>query len=152
MYCNPELMATIMSSSQSLEGGCLCGAVRYRVEGAPNWSAHCHCKDCRRASGAPFVTYAAFRPARLHWIKGRPTAFASSPGVTRSFCGKCGSPLAYEGERWPGEIHIHVGTLDHPEAIQPQAHGYTIHKLPWLKLADGLRQIPVPASEAKNKE
>jgi hypothetical protein len=145
-------MATIMSSSQSLEGGCLCGAVRYRVEGAPNWSAHCHCKDCRRASGAPFVTYAAFRPARLHWIKGRPTAFASSPGVTRSFCGKCGSPLAYEGERWPGEIHIHVGTLDHPEAIQPQAHGYTIHKLPWLKLADGLRQIPVPASEANNKK
>jgi hypothetical protein len=152
LYCNPELMATIMSSSQSLEGGCLCGAVRYRVEGAPNWSAHCHCKDCRRASGAPFVTYAAFRPARLHWIKGRPTAFASSPGVTRSFCGKCGSPLAYEGERWPGEIHIHVGTLDHPEAIQPQAHGYTIHKLPWLKLADGLRQIPVPASEANNKK
>jgi hypothetical protein len=144
-------MATGMSKSMSLEGGCLCGAVRYHVEGAPIWSAHCHCKDCRRASGAPFVTYAGFPPARHRWIKGKPVAFASSPGVTRSFCGQCGSPLAYEGERWPGEIHIHVGTLDHPEAIQPQAHVYTVHKLSWLKLADGLPQVQVPPSEAKKK-
>jgi hypothetical protein len=140
-----------MPASQFLEGGCLCGAVRYRVEGPPIWSAHCHCQDCRRASGAPFVTYASFAPARLHWTKGKPTGFASSPGVIRSFCGKCGSPLAYEGERWPGEIHIHVGTLDHPEAIRPQAHAYTAHQLSWLKLADGLPQIRIPPSEAKKK-
>jgi hypothetical protein len=140
-----------MPPAQTLEGGCLCGAVRYRVEGAPNWSAHCHCRDCRRASGAPFVAYAGFPPARHRWIKGQPVRFSSSPGVFRSFCGRCGSPLAYEGERWPGEIHIHLGTLDRPEAIQPQAHVYTAHKLPWLKLADGLPQVPVPPSEAGKK-
>ncbi|QEX21663.1 aldehyde-activating protein [Hypericibacter adhaerens] len=140
-----------MSRESYLEGGCLCGAVRYRVEGAPNWSAHCHCNDCRRASGAPFVTYAGFPPARFRWIKGQPVRFNSSPGVFRSFCGRCGSPLTYEGERWPDEIHIHLGTLDHPEAIQPQGHVYTAHKLPWLKLADGLPEVPIPPDEAKRK-
>ncbi|MGH6883952.1 GFA family protein [Hypericibacter sp.] len=139
------------STMKILEGGCLCGAVRYRVEGAPRWSAHCHCKDCRRASGAPFVTYAGFLPARLQWTKGRPKDFNSSPGVTRSFCATCGSPLAYEGDRWPDEIHIHVGTLDHPEAIQPQVHVYTVHQIPWLQLADGLPKVPMPPSEAKKK-
>jgi hypothetical protein len=137
------------SAVKILEGGCLCGAVRYRVEGAPIWSAHCHCKDCRHASGAPFATYAGFAPGKLRWTKGKPKTFNSSPGVARSFCATCGSPLAYVGERWPDEIHIHVGTLDRPEAIQPQAHVYTVHQIPWLKLADGLPKIPMPSNEAK---
>jgi hypothetical protein len=132
-------------------GGCLCGTVRYRIEGAPKWSAHCHCQDCRHASGAPFVTYAGFQPAQHRWTKGQPERFHSSPGAIRSFCANCGSPLAYEGDRWPDEIHIHVGTLDHPEAIQPQAHVYTAHQLPWIKPSDGLPRVAMPPSETKKE-
>ena len=141
------MTADAKATTSTLEGGCLCGTVRYRVEGAPKWAAHCHCRDCRRATGAPFVTYAGYPTAKVTWLGEKPVAFASSPGVTRRFCSRCGSPLAYEGERWPGEFHIHVGTLDRPEAIRPEGHVYTAYQIPWVKLADGLPRVPMTPND-----
>ena len=72
------------------------------------------------------------------WSGDAPLRYHSSPGVTRSFCGKCGTSLTYEGERWPGELHILAATLDDPGLITPQAHVYVGQKLPWVHLSDGL--------------
>jgi hypothetical protein len=91
-------------------GRCLCGAVRYRAVGAPEWIANCHCASCRRATGAAMASYAGFATERFAYTAGAPVRFSSSPGVTRSFCGRCGTPLTYEGDRWPGEIHVLIGT------------------------------------------
>jgi hypothetical protein len=55
--------------------------------------------------------------------------------VIRSFCGRCGTPLTYEGDRWPGEVHLLVGTLDHPERVTPRGHAFAEERLPWLHLA-----------------
>lgn len=118
-----------------LTGGCLCGAVRYRARGEPKWVAYCHCESCRRATGAPMASYAGFAAERFAYIAGAPARFASSPGVTRSFCGRCGTPLTYEGARWPGEVHVLIGTLDRPEDFVPTRDAFVEEKLPWLHLA-----------------
>jgi hypothetical protein len=120
-------------------GHCLCGAVRYRALGAPKWIANCHCASCRRATGAPMATFAGFAAERFSYTAGAPVRFASSPGVTRSFCGACGTPLTYEGARWPGEVHVLVGTLERPEDFAPTGNAFVEERLPWLHLADAGR-------------
>jgi hypothetical protein len=71
--------------------------------------------------------------------KGRLAIFNSSPGVERSFCGRCGTSLTYVAEdRWPGEISVLAPTLDDPGIAAPTAHVYVEHQLAWVKLADGL--------------
>ena len=124
-----------------MEGGtgrCLCGKVRFAFEGAPNWQAHCHCESCRRATASPFTSYFGVSHGRWHWTGTTPVAFVSSPGVKRHFCTTCGSPMAYEGDRWPHEIHFFAATLDDPAAFRPTAHVNWNEHLSWVRLADGL--------------
>lgn len=116
-------------------GGCLCGRVRYRVEQEPAWVANCHCASCRRATGSPMTTYAGFPSGSLIYESGEPRRFHSSPAVTRTFCGDCGTPLTYEGERWPGEVHVLVGTFDQPENYPPEGDAFAEERLPWLPFA-----------------
>ena len=130
----------------ALTGGCRCGAIRYRATGRPLWVVHCHCASCRRATGAAFATYAGFRDTNVEFTKGKPKRFASSPGVARSFCAACGSPLAFQGGRWPGETHILVASLDDPGVLRPQAHVFFGEHLKWLDLADGLPRFRTTAS------
>jgi hypothetical protein len=75
-------------------------------------------------------------------IQGSLTAFPSSPGVTRSFCGICGSPLTYRTERHPTLIDIMTGSLDDPERFPPTHHVWMSHKLNWDRIADGLPHYP----------
>lgn len=122
-----------------LEGGCGCGAVRYRVTGRRLWTANCHCRSCQRATGAAFASWAGFAEDKFQVIKGTLTEYASSPGVRRGFCGTCGGPLTFASGQWPGEMHILVPTLDDPGAITPRAHVYVENKMPWLDLPEGTR-------------
>jgi hypothetical protein len=122
----------------TMSGGCLCGAVRYSAAGAPKWASHCHCRDCRRAAGAPYVTYVGFATGQVSWSGETRRRYESSPGVIRSYCDRCGTPLTYQGERWPDEVHILAGTLDDPAAIKPQIHVHVAEKVPWVHLSDGL--------------
>ena len=126
-----------MSEAGKHEGGCLCGTVRYRVTGRPIWTAYCHCQSCRRATGSAVAAYAGYGVDQFAYTKGEPGRFNSSKGVTRGFCARCGSPLNYEGERWPGEVHIHIGTFDDPEAFPPQGHAFRdVDGLSWLHITD----------------
>ena len=119
-------------------GGCLCGALRFEARGAPKWVAHCHCASCRRATGSPFTTFAGFRREDVTFLGGEPRRRRSSPGVTRGFCAECGTPLSYESERWPDEVHLYVCSFDAPAAFSPQAHVNMADSLTWLRLADDL--------------
>lgn len=130
-----------------LTGRCNCGAVTFRVEGKPNWVAHCHCRDCRAQTGSPFTTFAGYPRERFAWTGAKPTAYNSSPGVARSFCARCGTPMAFEGERWADEVHIYVATLADPANLTPRAHVHFGQALPWIKLADGLPRFDTVASE-----
>jgi ketosteroid isomerase-like protein len=75
---------------------------------------------------------------QLPYSAGAPAGFASSPGVTRSFCARCGTPLTYESEHCPGEVHLYISTLDRPEDFEPQIHVFFAEKIPWFDTADHL--------------
>ena len=75
------------------DGGCLCGAVRYRAVGAPSWVSHCHCESCRRATGGAIATWAGFPKDHFEVLAGEITRFASSPGVQRGFCAAPSKPI-----------------------------------------------------------
>jgi hypothetical protein len=79
----------------TLEGGCLCGAVRYRLNGEIEESAYCHCRTCQRQSGAPVVAWFAIAPAAFAYTKGKPKAYRASTRATREFCGDCGTYLLF---------------------------------------------------------
>ena len=133
----------------SREGGCLCGAIRYRFEGEPLWVAHCHCTSCRRNTGAAFATFVGVRASGFTYLLGAPQRFESSPGVFRSFCGRCGTPLTYEAEKYPGEVHLNIGSLDEPDPFRPQAHVHVAQQIGWLELADSLPRYAQTSREGK---
>jgi len=120
------------------EGGCLCGAVRYRASETPYDVTHCHCVLCRRASGAPFVSWASFRSAHFSFTIGEPVRFASSARAVRTFCNRCGTPLTFQLHEKADEIDVTICSMDDPERVIPQDHTWTRSQLSWIKLADGL--------------
>jgi len=120
-------------------GGCLCGAVRYRLRGALKFAGHCHCRSCQRAVGAGFTTWAGVEKENFEVTKGRIKICETSPGVERGFCDICGTSLTYVSEKgWPGVVSVLAPTLDDPGFAEPTAHVYVEHRLPWVKLDDGL--------------
>ncbi len=125
----------------TFKGSCLCGAIQFQIEGEPKWIAHCHCSDCRRATGAAASTYVGAEKEHAVFLSGAPRVHRSSKGVRRSFCGDCGSPIAYEGERWPSEIHFFVGLFERAKDLVPQGHVYESEKLPWLHIVDGAPEL-----------
>jgi hypothetical protein len=129
-------------TAKVLEGGCLCGAVRYRAWGQASGITHCHCQTCRRASAAPFVTWAGFDADKFIFTHGQPASYASSSNVIRTFCNRCGSSLTYRRLDLPGSIDITLGSLDEPAALSPEDHTWTESQLAWIKLADGLPRYP----------
>ena len=121
-------------------GGCLCGAVRYEANEPPIDSTYCHCRMCQRWSGAPVVEGVGFRTGAVRITRGKPKYYQSSPKVGRGHCVDCGSSLFM---RFPDddEFWIGIGTLDHPENIQPQRHSGIEGQLPWFDIADDLPRI-----------
>lgn len=128
-------------ASKTIEGGCLCNAVRYRATSAPIGSMICHCRTCRKVSGAPVVAWVTFDATAIRFT-GVPATFHSSPDVTRTFCPGCGTPLAYRRSDTPAEIDIATCTLDDPDAFPPTHHSWLGHDLAWLKFGDGLPRFP----------
>jgi len=127
-----------MNETLKLEGGCLCGAIRYRATGRPYHLTHCHCALCRRASGAPFVTWFSVPSADFLVAQGEPARYRSSPGAVRSFCGQCGTQLTFQRDALPGEIDVTIGSLDDPGMLTPEDHTYVRSRLRWIVTNDGL--------------
>jgi hypothetical protein len=121
-----------------MEGGCFCGAIRYRLDGPPVRTTHCHCIHCRRLSGAPFVTWVETTRAGFRALSGTMASVESRPGIARRFCGSCGTQIAYENVDTPESIDITACSLDNPERIVPEDHVWIDRMLPWVKLGDGL--------------
>lgn len=125
-----------------LEGGCLCGAVRYRAQGKAYGITHCHCQTCRRASGAPFVTWAGFDADKFSFTQGKPAAYASSANVVRTFCGRCGTALTYRRSDLADSIDVTLGSMDAPETLIPEDHTWTQSRLSWIAVRDHLPTYP----------
>ena len=120
--------------SDRIEGGCLCGAVRFVAAGEPVNVSWCHCQSCRKHSGAPVSVFVAIRREAYEVTRGEITKFNSSPGRWRGFCARCGSTLTCEGEPSSAEVHFHIGSIDQPARFQPTRHIFPEERLPWLHL------------------
>ena len=125
-------------SNVPVQGRCLCGSVQFEYEGAPNWIVHCHCESCRRATSSPMTTWISVPRNAFRYVKGAPRSFRSSPGVKRGFCETCGSPLTYEGERIPDEVHLYAASLSDASHVTPSRHVFAKEQLPWFETLDDL--------------
>jgi hypothetical protein len=130
-----------------VEGRCLCGSIVFQYEGTPHWTVHCHCESCRRSTSSPVTTFISVPRSSFSFTKGAPRYFTSSPGVRRSFCGNCGSPLTYENERLPDEVHVYAAALSKPVDVSPSRHVFVSEQLTWFEVAD---QLPRYATTSRS--
>ncbi|MGR3466633.1 MAG: GFA family protein [Shimia sp.] len=128
----------------TIEGGCQCGAVRYRIERLGR-SSVCHCRMCQRAVGG---FYAALVVAEgLEWTRGTRGLFASSNLSRRGFCRACGTPLSLENVG-DDVIEITTASLDHPDLAPPTRQVNHHHGWPFT---DGIGALPDAENATENE-
>lgn len=125
-----------------LKGSCLCNAIQYEIEGELGPTMICHCSKCRKANGSAYAINAAVKTDQFHFIKGQElvSEFESSPGVFRSFCKQCGSPLLSRRPSQPDIVRLRIGTLDTPVDVKPLAHIFVGSKASWDEIHDDIPQ------------
>jgi hypothetical protein len=112
---------------------------------------HCHCAMCRKHHGAAFGSYASARRAEFRWTDGVALVgrFASSPGIERGFCTRCGSTLFWDALENRDSFGVALGTLDGDPGVRPSLHIFVGSKAPWYELADDLpKHSTSPRAEA----
>ncbi len=124
-------------SANVTRGGCLCGSVRYEAAGTPCNITHCHCEDCRRSSGAAFVTWASFRRSDFRFTSGQPREVQWA-GRVRAFCPNCGTPLTFLARPDADEVDVTVCSFDQPERVTPGDHTWVDDRLRWIQMSDDL--------------
>jgi len=122
------------------EGGCLCGAVRFKIEGEPINVRICHCRNCQKAMGSPFFARALF-PQTALTVEGETGSYPSSETLDRVFCKRCGTRLL--SRRRNGTASgVALATFDDRNAFTPTEHIWVSEKIDWVRLGDGLPQYP----------
>ena len=133
--------------SVSLEGGCSCGAVRYRLTSAPMFVHCCHCLDCQRQTGSAFVINALIETDRIELLSGEPESISMPTDSGRPHdiyrCPKCLTAVWSDYGRRPALRFLCVGTLDEPSALSPDVHIFTRSKVPWVQLPEGVPAVEV---------
>ena len=123
-----------------LRGSCLCGAVKYEVDGPVHDVHHCHCGMCRKAHGGAHSTFARLTAGDLRVVAGadhvRP--YRSSPQIERTFCATCGSRLTVRFDGMPNAVWIAVGLLDDDPKVAANARMFVASKAPWDEISDDL--------------
>lgn len=125
----------------SVDGGCLCGGFRYTLRAEPTGLGDCHCVDCRRSSGAPFVTWGTVPRPAFQVLHGtlRRVPFAAR---VRGFAACCGTHLLFEDAADSPTVDIAIATLDEPSRFPPRKAIWTEDKLPWVTLNPALPAFP----------
>jgi hypothetical protein len=118
----------------AMVGGCLCGAIRYEISGAPLFVSQCCCKDCQKATGTGHTTIIGIHRSQLA-MTGTPATFTNAGDtggkVTRHFCGVCAGRLYTSGDL-PGEVVIvQAGSLDDPNQVRPNEVIYAKDAVAW---------------------
>jgi len=136
-----------MTDLDPIRGRCLCGAVRFQLRPPTAFHSHCHCQSCRRAHGAPYVTWTAVAADRFRLIDGEAALrwYRSSPCIEWGFCGTCGSSMLYraiaaghaEGPD-PQRMYVAVAALIDPMDRPAAAHVSFEERLPSTVPGDGL--------------
>lgn len=127
-----------------LEGGCLCGKVRYSAEAEPIFAGVCHCTNCQKGTGSAFNTVVAVPKSTLT-ITGAVSTYEgrgdTGNATYKRFCSACGSPVAEEAAVMADVVMIPVGTLDDPSQVKPAMQIYCDSAQPWALLGE-LQRFP----------
>ena len=125
------------------KGSCLCGSIRYVIDGELSDFGYCHCKSCRKASGSAHGANAGVQRDAVQFqdALGYLREFESSPGKKRAFCSQCGSPLYAYLSKTPGLIRIRLGSLDTPLHTTSKAHTFVRDKANWDVIEGALPQF-----------
>jgi hypothetical protein len=131
----------------TLEGGCDCGVVRYRMEGPPLIVHACHCRWCQRETGSACALNAMIEADRVVLLQGAPefvaTPSASGKGQVIARCPTCRIAVwSHYASAGPVVSFVRVGTLDDPDALPPDVHIFTASKQRWVVLPEGARDFP----------
>jgi len=131
----------------NLEGGCACGTIRYKLAASPLIVHACHCRDCQRLTGGPFVINIWIEKKFVEAGPVAPKSFRLAGGSGKPndvfFCERCGTTLWSRYDIVPSEcLFVRAGTLDNPAAVTPDVHIFTRTKLPWVQLPEGARTFP----------
>jgi hypothetical protein len=122
------------------EGGCLCGAVRFKAEGEPINVRICHCRLCQKAMGSPFFARALFDQKAIT-LEGPTGRFPTSERLDRLFCQTCGTRIAAWRKNGTA-AGLALALFDDRNAFAPTEHIWVSEKIEWLKAGDGLPQYP----------
>ena len=111
---------------KDLEGGCLCGRIRFRASGPPGFPHTCSCRMCQRHTGALTATWVEYPSEAVEWIGpgGPPATYRSSAASSRAFCPACGSSIGAIDAA--PVVALLTGTFDRPhlKRLKPQSHSY----------------------------
>jgi hypothetical protein len=125
-----------MNKRLEATGGCLCGVNRFKIFGVPHLAEYCHCKSCRKSSGAPVMAWVGMALADFKITQGTPECYVSSAGVKRTFCKVCGTSLTQFSTGFQGEIYVSISILDDQTSISPDTHIWRSDRLPWFETTD----------------
>ncbi|AMS17569.1 ribulose phosphate epimerase [Pseudomonas chlororaphis] len=132
--------------TDTFQGSCLCGAVKYQLLSRPKALSHCHCSQCRKSHGAAFASYGSVLRSDLCIVQGAGSlrSYRSSESVLRQFCGQCGSSLFWSRDQgeYADWISIALGTLDTPFTADKQKHIQVAFKASWYEIQDNWPQEP----------
>ena len=128
-----------------IEGGCMCGKVRYSAEAEPIFQGLCHCKNCQKFTGSSFSVVLAI-PTPTLTVTGELKTYDakgdSGQGIHSSFCPNCGSPVIDQADVMQGVTMIRAGSLDDQSWLKPTMEIYCDSKMPWVSLGGGLQSFP----------
>lgn len=133
------------------EGGCLCGAIRYRATASPLRGVICHCSMCRRHSGAPALAFVHFPSNAFTWKTEEPARYPSSQYAQRGFCSHCGSTLSMHEQVLWDRVQICIGTLDHPQRVHIDDHVWARERIPWFDVHDDLPRFEQSSTAVASK-
>jgi hypothetical protein len=122
--------------------------VRYEASGDPVNQSYCHCTMCRRAAGAPVVSWLTMPAAGFRFTRGTPARYDSSDIAFREFCPRCGTQLTYRAHAKPHEVDITSATLDEPGLAPPRDHIWTRSRISWFEVADTLPRYSTDREKA----
>lgn len=125
-----------------LKGSCLCHAIEYEIHGELGPVMMCHCSKCRKANGSAYAINAMVNTNAFVIVKGQDaiSEYESTPGVFRSFCKHCGSPLVSRRPSQPDIVRLRIGTLDTPVDVKAMAHIFVGSKASWDEIHDDIPQ------------
>jgi hypothetical protein len=122
-------------------GGCVCGGTRYVLKSRPFALVDCHCIDCRRSAGAPYVTWGSVSREDLVVTKGEPRTISYENRI-RSFAACCGTHLFFEDAKDSEAIDVTIASLDDPAPFATEKVIWLEDKLPWVRIDESLPSFP----------